>query len=89
MHAGTAKEKPTLSTSVRNVLWVSAEPGRDAAVSVATLATKSRQHVLVHIAALSEEDENKTREWVDLLIRKTYDGMHSANSVMYCVYPAI
>lgn len=73
------KEKPALSTSVRNVLWVSAEPGEDAAVSVATLAAKSRQHVLVHISAVSEEDESKTREWVDLLMKKTYDGARSIN----------
>lgn len=42
---------------------------------MATLASKSRQHVLVHVTARSEEqDETKTREWVEKLMALAYDG---------------
>lgn len=46
----------------------------DGVVSLSTLATKSRQHVLVHISARSEAEDAATREWAERLMKLAYDG---------------
>lgn len=69
---GTIKSQPTLSTSIRNVLWATSSNN---SLLVSTLARKSGQHVLVQVTAQYESaEESKAREFAEIVMAGAYEG---------------
>lgn len=84
---GTIKSQPTLSTSIRNVLWSNVSASANTLV-ISTLAKKSSQHVLVQVSATFDSmEEGKAVQFSEQLMRGAYEGVSQKRKFKVLVNP--